>query len=254
LSQRPLYVEYAWAYDLLIDRPVRKECDAIVRWFGERGIHPGATVLDAGCGTGRYAIEIGRRGFIVRGVDLSADLIAVAKQSAADLSATVSFEVGDLWNVAAAQFDAILCRGALDDALDDDRRRSICSVFARALSPGGVAVLDVRDWDATAERRTREPLFRKRVDTGRGRLTFTSVTRLDQDHRRLLMEEEYILDHDGDRRASQHEFVRQCWTRDELHTCLVRAGFGAVAYFGAYDPAVAVGATDRLVAVGQLQV
>jgi len=28
-SRRPFYAEYAWAFDLLIDRPVRKECAAI---------------------------------------------------------------------------------------------------------------------------------------------------------------------------------------------------------------------------------
>jgi SAM-dependent methyltransferase len=76
LNQRPFYGEYAWAYDLLIDRPVRKECDAIVGWLTERGVHAGATVLDAGCGTGRYATELGRRGFVVHGIDVSAELIA----------------------------------------------------------------------------------------------------------------------------------------------------------------------------------
>jgi hypothetical protein len=162
--------------------------------------------------------------------------------------------VGDLWNVPASQFDAILCRGVLNDVLDEDRLRSVCAVFARALLPRGVLVLDVREWNVTAERKAREPLFRKRVETERGLLTFTSRTRLDEEHRRLIVAEEHTLEKDGDVRSSQHEFVMQCWTREELHACLARAGFGAIAYFGAYDPAIAAGATDRLVAVGQLQV
>ena len=52
-SSRPFYGEYAWAFDLLIDRPVGQECAAITAWFSERGVLPGATLLDAGCGTGR---------------------------------------------------------------------------------------------------------------------------------------------------------------------------------------------------------
>ena len=44
----------------------------------------------------------------------------------------------------------------------------------------------------------------------------------------------------------------RCWTRSELDSVLECAGFGSVAYFGAYDPAVSSGATDRLVAVAQL--
>src|SRR5687768_12728747 len=57
-SSRPFYGEYAWAFDLLIDRPVGQDCAAITAWFSERGVLPGAALLDAGCGTGRYAGEL----------------------------------------------------------------------------------------------------------------------------------------------------------------------------------------------------
>ena len=44
----------------------------------------------------------------------------------------------------------------------------------------------------------------------------------------------------------------RCWTRTELDSAFERGGFSTVAYFGAYDPAIHAGATDRLVAVAQL--
>ena len=77
--RRPFYAEYAWAFDLIIDRPVEKECAVIAAWLVGRGILPGAEILDAGCGTGRYSRELARRGYIVHGVDLSPELIEVAK-------------------------------------------------------------------------------------------------------------------------------------------------------------------------------
>jgi hypothetical protein len=43
----------------------------------------------------------------------------------------------------------------------------------------------------------------------------------------------------------------RCWTPDELQWLLRRNGFESIAYFGAYDPAVGQGATDRLVAIAQ---
>jgi len=58
IPRRPFYTEYAWAFDLLIDRPVRKECAVIAAWLVDRGVLPGSEVLDAGCGTGRYALEL----------------------------------------------------------------------------------------------------------------------------------------------------------------------------------------------------
>ncbi|MGZ4764610.1 MAG: methyltransferase domain-containing protein, partial [Ilumatobacteraceae bacterium] len=42
--------------------------------------HP-ASVLDAGCGMGRVAIELARRGIDVVGVDLDDDLLAYARRS-----------------------------------------------------------------------------------------------------------------------------------------------------------------------------
>src|SRR5215470_4241905 len=104
--KRPFYTEYAWAFDLLIDRPVRKECDAIVTWFIERGVRPGAAVLDAGCGTGRYAIELARRGYVVHGIDASAELLAEAHRSAADANVRVSFTVGDISRLPVSRYEA----------------------------------------------------------------------------------------------------------------------------------------------------
>jgi hypothetical protein len=40
-SRRPFYAEYAWAFDVLIDRPVRKKCAAIADWLVRRGVLPG---------------------------------------------------------------------------------------------------------------------------------------------------------------------------------------------------------------------
>ena len=50
------------------------------------GVAPaGGRVLDAGCGTGRVAIELARRGFIVVGVDLDPSMIAEARRRAPEL-------------------------------------------------------------------------------------------------------------------------------------------------------------------------
>src|SRR4029453_10436886 len=106
-SKRPFYAEYAWAFDLLIDRPVRKECAAIAAWLIARGFLPGADLLDAGCGTGRYAAELARRGYVVQGIDQSAELIDVATRSARG-RVPVSFAVGDIRTLPASLSHAFL--------------------------------------------------------------------------------------------------------------------------------------------------
>ena len=249
---RPFYAEYAWAFDLIIDRPVEKECGVIAAWLVDREILPGAMVLDAGCGTGRYSRELARRGYIVHGVDLSPELIDVAKGTAAGHTGGVSFAVADITVPTSARYDAILCRGVLNDIIDDEGRDAVFAAFARALRPHGALILDVRAWGPSAERKAREPLFRKRVSTERGELTFTSITELDPEHRLLLISERHELVGPGDGRASDYQFTMRCWEREELDVRFARYGFGNVQYFGAYDGNVGPGTTDRLVAVVQL--
>jgi ubiquinone/menaquinone biosynthesis C-methylase UbiE len=78
-SLRPYYHEFAWAYDLLQTDPVEPRIDFIQAILAGHEIPPNATLLDAGCGTGHYAVEFANRGFQVCGVDRSSDLIAVAR-------------------------------------------------------------------------------------------------------------------------------------------------------------------------------
>jgi hypothetical protein len=118
---------------------------------------------------------------------------------------------------------------------------------------GGVLILDVREWEATRERKLAEPLFRKSVDTHRGKLTFTSYTDVDLENQQLLLSEAHTLFDDAGEHSSEYRFVMRPWTRTELDSALTKAGFDRIVYFGAYDSGVCPGATDRLVAVSQLE-
>jgi SAM-dependent methyltransferase len=251
VPRRPFYTEYAWAFDLIIDRPVRKECAVIAAWLVDRGALPGSEILDAGCGTGRYAIELARRGYVVHGIDLSPDLIDVAMRANGDVAKGVSFAVGDITKLPLSRYAAILCRGVLNDIVSDAGRDAVFGSFAGALQPNGTLILDVRDWAASVERKAREPLFRKRVSTARGDLTFTSVTALDHPNRQLLISEQHELVTSGHTYVSDYNFVMRCWEREEINALLARHHFGGLLCFGAYASDVAAGATDRLVVVAQ---
>jgi hypothetical protein len=180
------------------------------------------------------------------------DLLEEAKRAVSPEAFNVFFSVGDICTLPTSKHDAVLCRGVLNDLVNEADRRSVFASFSRALRGDGVLVLDVREWEATARRKALEPLFRKRVETERGRLTFTSVTELDTPNRQLLIRESHLLEAEGRRHASEYQFVMRCWTTAELELLLNLNGFGSVAYFGAYDSVVAPGSTDRLVAVAQL--
>jgi SAM-dependent methyltransferase len=223
--------------------------------LARRGIDPGATLLDAGCGTGSYAVELARRGFVVTGVDRSPALLeeAAASARAAGGGLRLRFERADILALAADPgYDALVCRGVLNDLVSAEERAAVFAAFARALRPRGALLLDVRDWDATVERKTAEPVTERRVETPRGRLVFSSVSRLDPATRRLLVSERHTLTAPSGETTAAHEFVMRCWTREELDAGLRAAGFESVEYSATYESAPPVGAGDRIVAAASL--
>jgi ubiquinone/menaquinone biosynthesis C-methylase UbiE len=251
VGARPFYHEFAWAYDALVARPVADECAGIAAWLARRGIGPGAALLDAGCGTGRYAVELARRGFAVTGIDRSSELLEEARSRARAAGLPIALLEADLLELPATPggrlHDAIVCRGVLNDVVGPAARAAVLGGFARMLRAGGVVWLDVRDWSCTAARKTAEPVTERRVATRRGSLAFRSVTRLDPATRRVLVSERHILTTPAGERVATHEFVMQCWIGDELDAALGAAGFEAIepAAGGTGEPGA--GFEDRLV-------
>ena len=111
------------------------------------GLEPGARILDVGCGPGRHAHALARRGFSVVGVDISERFVALARDGA-PAGAAVTFERADARSLRfEAEFDTVisLCQGAFGlaggpgAALDPDR--PVLDGMARALRPGGQLAL-----------------------------------------------------------------------------------------------------------------
>ena len=103
------------------------------------GLHEGERVLDVGCGPGRHALALARRGIDVVGVDLSEDFVALAREAAKGEGPEARFEVGDVRDLAHdAEFDAVicLCQGGFG-LLGGRDEPAVFDRIAAALRPGG---------------------------------------------------------------------------------------------------------------------
>jgi SAM-dependent methyltransferase len=96
-----------------------------------------ASVLDAGCGTGRVAIELARRGMDVVGVDLDASMLAVASRKHPGLA----WVLGDLAVVDLGRsFDVVVLAGNVMIFLKPGTEAAVVANMARHLAPGGALV------------------------------------------------------------------------------------------------------------------
>jgi cyclopropane fatty-acyl-phospholipid synthase-like methyltransferase len=67
-------------------------------------------ILDMGCGTGRHAIELAKRGYRVTGVDISAGMLAEAEKTAQKAGVQVNWIHGDATKFTTRKsFDAAVC-------------------------------------------------------------------------------------------------------------------------------------------------
>ena len=103
-------------------------------------------ILDLGCGWGRITIELARRGYKVRGIDLSPNLIALARQRAKEDRVCVSFDVGSMLNLPYddRSFDRIVCLwGVFSHLLTVKEQVAAVDQIFRVMRPGGSGFVEV---------------------------------------------------------------------------------------------------------------
>lgn len=135
---------------------IHGEADLVESLLNESG---GSRLLDAGCGTGRVAIELALRGFAVVGVDTQVGMLALAREKAPDIE-WIEADLARLSPGFDAPFDLILMAGNVMIFVDPGSEEDVVNGLASRLAPGGLLVsgfsllperLALADYDRFAE-------------------------------------------------------------------------------------------------------
>jgi len=137
----------------------------------ELGVSPGDSILDVGCGTGRHAVELARRGFRVTGLDLSAGMLERAREAARTADVQVHWIRADAADFSLPKgFDAAVCLcegafGLLSEADDPiGQPLSILRNVAESLRPGARFVLTALNGAAMLRRYGKRDIAEGRFD------------------------------------------------------------------------------------------
>lgn len=137
-----IYDRHAVFYDAIYaarDRDPAADVDLLLGLADERGVTV-RSVLDVACGTGLHAAELAERLDVVVGVDLSAEMLAIARERAPELEFHEgdyrTFDVGRRFDLVTCLFSAI---GHVDD--EDGLRRAMARMAAH-VAPGGLLLVE----------------------------------------------------------------------------------------------------------------
>ena len=116
---------------------VHGEADAITRLIDSHLGGRSCRIFDAGCGTGRLAVELERRGHTVTAIDLDPDMVDKARPK----SSTILWLVGDLAMIEfAGRFDVNVMIGNILNFCEPGSQPAIVRNLTRHLVDGGLLV------------------------------------------------------------------------------------------------------------------
>lgn len=133
-----LFENYSEKYDKeIFTQGTAGECD-----FIEEELHydKSLSLLDVGCGTGRHAIELSKRGYTVTGIDLSEDQLQRAGEKAKSNGLNITFLQQDARKLSFnREFDAaiMLCEGGFPLMETDEMNYEILKGVTQALKEPG---------------------------------------------------------------------------------------------------------------------
>jgi SAM-dependent methyltransferase len=214
--------DYLYFYKDILT-PDRNASDAETIWK-LLSLQTGQAVLELGCGHGRIANALAKRGATMTGVDRGSAFLDNAREDAATLGVDVRYVLADMREISWDQaFDAVFLWFTTFGYFSDGDNELVLARAVRALKPGGRLLI---------EQVNRNALFRDRFP-----LRF--VVRRGND---LMVD---IVDYDGlaDRSATERIVVRNGEVRSarfsvrlysftELSRCLRALGMQSVEAFG----------------------
>jgi len=140
--------KHAKYYDIIgEDKEYSEECDFLEHCFKNYSQTDIKSVLDLGCGTGNHLIYLAERGYEVAGLDISEDMIEIARSKKIPNS---RFIVGDMSNFNfGKKFDACICMFASFGYLNENKQiENTLKCIKNHLAEGGLFIMDC--WNGLA--------------------------------------------------------------------------------------------------------
>ncbi len=224
------YSDFACVYDRLMhDVDYKARTDYILRLFNKYGKKP-TLLLDLACGTGGFSVQMAKRGIEVIGVDMSEEMLGIARENSANSGTDVLFlcqraEELDLYGTVDG---AICCMDSLNHITDIKALEKAIAKVSLFLEEDCLFIFDVNtvykhqkvlgDNTFVIDEEGIYCVWQNEYDTD------TKTTN--------IMLDFFVEQEGGEYERFGEEFCERAYTREELSKILEQCGLTLLAVFG----------------------
>ncbi len=142
------YSDFAYVYDRLMeDVDYNGWVNYIEEIFQRQNLAPNK-ILELACGTGNITIPLAKKGYAVKAVDISQDMLMVAKDKALKEGTDIFFIQQDMTQLdLEGKFDAVLCMcDGINYIIEEEELLSLFKTIHNHLTENGILVFDISSY------------------------------------------------------------------------------------------------------------
>lgn len=235
--------EIAFLYDeLMVGVPYRYWADYLKHILKRHECSP-STVLDLCCGTGGVALQLAEMGCKVSGVDISQEMITLAKKKAEARGLQVDYHVQDVSSLnLRRRFDlAVSLFDSLNYILESAMLQQAFHRVSAHLQPGGLFIFDMNTELALAA-----GYFNQCNRGSRSRVIYDWRSTYDRIARICSISMKFDYRRRGYEKQIEIVHYQKAYDEEEITAMLRTAGLGVLAIYDAYTFEPAANQSDRV--------
>ncbi|AJY76255.1 class I SAM-dependent DNA methyltransferase [Paenibacillus beijingensis] len=248
------YRQFATVYDRLMeDMPYPKWLRFMRECWDRYGIP--STVVDLGCGTGSIAIPLAHSGFHVYGIDLSADMLTIARQKWEETpqqairshGGTIRWLQQDMrnWQLPGEVDAAVSFCDCLNYITEQEDVEAAFRATYRGLKEGGVFLFDVHPLKTLKDYAQQQPFILDERDIAYLWTSEMDEERSEIEHNLTIFAKD-PQDKEGRFVRIEETHVQRAYDSDWLESALLKAGFSKVERFADFQLKLPLPSSERL--------
>ncbi|HAI22418.1 TPA: hypothetical protein DCP77_01285 [Candidatus Collierbacteria bacterium] len=206
--------------------------DTLTKIFRKNNVK---TIVDLGCGTGNFYIPLAKQGFDLLGIDISADMLKIAKRKIIKNKLKPNLILSDIRDVITEKFDAAIC---LYNVIGDINYHDFSIVIKNmidSIKSDGIICFDVINFEnvKTFEFDNKYFIEKEFKSDKLHRLSRRTKQKLNKQDQTLEINQSVIIDGKLDKNTSNNKMY--LYTLDQVTKLIESFGLRTKLMYGSYD-------------------